>query len=90
MRGLINSRAIRQDFVSLYETALEQGMKPFLYVPKGSKAKFPTAYLGAEPGEAFWVSMADSNLNIMLGESYLDTSVELQLLESAPYNSSVT
>jgi hypothetical protein len=76
----------RADMLSFYQNDISQGQKQFLYVPRGSRAEFPSTYAGAEPGEAFWVSLQESGYQLAVGETYLSTTLELDMLESAPYN----
>lgn len=90
IEGTFQLTSDKDDFVTFYQTDLLQGMLPFLYVPRGTRATFPSAYLGDEPGEAFWVGMQEPDLSIDIGDSYLDTTLQLSLRELAPFNSSVT
>ena len=90
IEGTFQLTSDKSDFVSFYQNDLTQGMLPFLYVPKGTRALFPSSYQGSEPGEAFWVTMQNESLSVEVEESYLDTTVQLSLRESAPYHSSVT
>ena len=76
----------RDDMLSFYQNDIAQGQKQFLYVPRGSRAEFPSTYAGAEPGEAFWVSLQEAGYVLSVGETYLSTTLELDMLESAPYN----
>tara|TARA_A100001391_G_scaffold199581_2_gene182805 strand:+ start:4241 stop:5290 length:1050 start_codon:yes stop_codon:yes gene_type:complete len=89
IRGIYQLTGDEDALVSLYENTLIQGLLPFLFVPRGSKANFPTSYLGSEPGEAFWVMMKNS-LSVIPDASYLDMSVELNLVEQAPFNSGIS
>ena len=76
----------RDDMLSFYQNDIAQGQKQFLYVPRGSRAEFPSTYAGAEPGEAFWVSLQEAGYELGVGETYLSTTLGLDMLESAPYN----
>jgi len=75
--------------LDFYKTHISHGMFPFLFVPRGSKAEFPTIYGGAEPGESFWVALQDNDFSIEVGDGLHDKSVSLRMLESADYNSGV-
>ena len=76
----------RDDMLSFYQNDISQGQKQFLYVPRGSRAEFPSTYAGAEPGEAFWVSLQESGYILEVGDTSFDTKLSLDMLESAPYN----
>ena len=89
IQGTYQLTSDETDFIGFYEDTLTQGMLPFLIVPRGSKAAFPSSYLGSEPGEAFWVMMKNS-LAVPADQSYLDVSVQLDLVEQAPFNSGIS
>jgi len=77
------------NFLTFYEDHIDHGLKQFLYVPKGSQAAFPASYGGAEPGEAYWMSLQEDQLNLPVDDVYFLNKMQLGMRENAPFNSGV-
>lgn len=90
IRGTYTITTEEADILNFYKNYISHGMAPFLFVPRGSKATFPSSYGGDEPGESFWVSLQDYNFTIAVGVGLYSKSIDLDMLELAPYNSGIT
>jgi len=73
----------KDEVVTWFEDHISYGQKPFLYMPLPSRAV-------ASPYQAYWVALEDTDFSIeRTSSSPFDYGAELNMLECAPYNSSI-